>query len=282
MDAERLSALFAEAGAVGWGHVPFADLLPFMGEEAQAKAEHLCPGVKSVLVAAFSYYAGDAPGNICRYARGRDYHLVLTDRLGRICKALGKALPGAQFVPGSDNSPLPEREAARLAGLGLMGRNGMVILPPYGSWLVLGTVMADHAFDLPPAEPSGPCLNCGRCVAACPGGALRGDHFELEHCLSHLTQKKGDLPPEQAEAIARHPWAWGCDICQQVCPYNRGAVETSLPEFRENLLFDLTEDMVEGVTNRQFKERYGDRAFAWRGPAVIRRNLALRREAGER
>lgn len=121
-------------------------------------------------------------------------------------------------------------------------------------------------------------MACGKCLSACPGGALRGDSFDPERCLSHLTQKKGELPPEQEALVAAHPLIWGCDVCQLVCPHNAGAVETPLAPFREDRLDSLTSEAVEGLTNRQFREAYGERAFAWRGPAVLRRNLALQKK----
>lgn len=281
MTGAELERLFTQAGAVGWGYTPYATLLPHMGEEAQHKADKLCPHARSVLTAAFSYYAGRQPGNLSLYARGQDYHRVLTARLGSLCAALKERYPTHSFWPGADHSPIPEVEAARLSGLGLMGRNGLLILPPYGSWLFLGTILTDLPLHLPIAEPSPGCLNCGKCVAVCPGRALSYTPFDAERCLSHLTQKKGDLSPGQAAAIARHPYAWGCDLCQLVCPYNAQALETALPEFRTDLKQQLTEDMVSGLSNRQFKERYGNCAFAWRGPGVIRRNLALQREDTE-
>ena len=278
MTGAELDAAFTAAGAAGWGHTAYERLLPAMSREERERAEALCPGAQSVLAAAFPYYAGAGPGNLSLYARGRDYHLVLTEALATVCHMLEEKYGPHRFVPGADNSPLPEREAARLAGLGRIGRHGLVILPPYGSWIFLGTTLTDLAFSLPPAAPSGGCMGCGRCVSACPGGALRGDSFDPERCLSHLTQKKGELPPEQAALVAAHPLVWGCDVCQLVCPHNAGAAQTALAPFREGLLHSLTGAAVEGLTNRQFREAYGERAFAWRGPAVLRRNLALQKK----
>ena len=282
MTGAELDALWSAAGAAGWGHTPYEDLLPAMDAAAQARAEQLCPGAQSVLVAAFSYWAGTRPGNLSLYARGRDYHLVLTDILNTICDQLLQKYPSYRFVPGTDSSPLPEREAARLAGLGIMGRNGLVILPPYGSWLFLGTILTDLPLDLPRAEHSGSCIGCGRCIDACPGGALRAVPFDPERCLSHLTQKKGELSTEQAALVSSHPLVWGCDVCQQVCPYNAGAAVTPLTPFRDDLLDRLSPEDLESLTNRQFRAQYGDRAFSWRGPAVLRRNFALQAEKGKR
>lgn len=281
MTGAELDRLFADAGAVGWGYVPYNLLAQQMGAAACEKVHPLCPEPRSVLVAAFSYYVGVYPGNLSLYARGRDYHLVLTEKLTAICHTLSGYYPLYCFLPGADNSPLPEREAARLAGLGVVGRNGLVILPPYGSWIFLGTILTDLPLDLPTATPSKGCLNCGRCAAVCPGGALRGEQFDAERCLSHITQKKGTLSSEQTDALAVHPYAWGCDLCQTVCPYNAGVLETRLTAFREDLVHDLTASMVEGVTNREFRQQYGQRAFAWRGPAVIRRNLTLQSQGKE-
>lgn len=275
MNRKLLDPLFSAGGAADWGWTSYESLTPHMDESAREKAGALCPGAQCVLVCAVPYYAGDTPGNLSLYARGRDYHLVLGDLLNPICEVLLKHYPGYRFVPGVDNSPLPEREAAWAAGIGLRGEHGLVIVPPYGSWVFLGTILTDH--PAPPSDraPSPPCILCGKCRNICPGGALRGDNFDPERCLSHLTQKKGTLPPEQESLLASHPQARGCDLCQRACPYNAHPKATELSTFRDHLVDNLTEDMVEGVTNRQFKERYGDRAFAWRGPAVIRRNLAL-------
>ena len=145
----------------------------------------------------------------------------------------------------------------------------------------MGTVLTDLPFDGPGAAPSPGCGNCGRCAAACPGGALREERFDPEKCLSHLTQKKGELSPEQAALLSAHPLAWGCDRCQEVCPYNAAPEATELSPFLEDLVENITPAMVEGATNRSFRAQWGERAFAWRGPAVLRRNLALQNRPKE-
>ena len=99
--------------------------------------------------------------------------------------------------------------------------------------------------------------------------------MEEARCLSHLTQKKGELSEEEERLVAAHDLIWGCDCCQRACPHNRRAALTPLAEFREDLMDNLTPEQLEGLTNRTFQAAYGARAFAWRGPAVLRRNLAL-------
>ena len=106
--------------------------------------------------------------------------------------------------------------------------------------------------------------------------ALEADGVRTDRCLSHLTQKKGELTPEEAALLSAHPLIWGCDVCQQVCPYNRAAPVTPLPEFRDDLVPALTLPDVAGQTRRQFLERYPGRAFTWRGPGPLQRNLELK------
>ena len=273
-----LNEAFAAAGAAAWGGLPFSELAEDMTPAAIAKAEGLCPNPRNVLVAAFPYYAGERPGNLSLYARGRDYHQVVTGRLNTICDILRENYKNGVFLPAADNSPLPERQAAWRCGIGLRGKNGLVILPPYGSYVFLGTILTDVEVDLPSRTPSAHCVGCGKCLTACPGGALGEAGVDLDRCLSELTQRKGELTADQGALLKNHPLIWGCDTCQQVCPYNAAPALSPLPEFREGLVDALEGADLEGLTNRTFRERYGDRAFAWRGPAPLRRNLEARGE----
>ena len=265
-----LNAAFAAAGAAAWGGLSFS-ALGLDGPALQRVLER-CPHPSAVLVAAFPYYAGDRPGNLSLYARGEDYHLVLVRRLTPICDLLRENYPSYSFFPAADNSPLPERQIAWRAGLGLRGRHGLLILPPYGSYVFLGTILTDAPLSFPAVPPAPGCLDCGACRAACPTGAVDAGPGA---CLSALTQKKGGLSQAEAARIATHPYVWGCDLCQKACPYNRAPKHTGLPEFSTDLLDQLTPGLLDGLSNRTFQAAYGNRAFAWRGPAVLRRNLAL-------
>lgn len=273
-----LDGAFAAAGAAAWGGVAYRRLLPYLTPGARERVARCCPQPLTVLVAAFPYYGGDRPGNLSLYARGADYHRAVTGRLDTICNFLRKNYKKDLFFPAADNSPLPEREAAWLAGLGLRGKHGLLILPPYGTYVFLGTILTSAAIPLEEAPAAPPCPDCGRCRAACPSGALGAAGMDPGRCLSHLTQKKGPLPPEEEALVAAHPYVWGCDLCQRVCPYNASPAPSPLPEFREGLMDTLTAADLEGLSNRTFQEKYGSRAFAWRGPAVLRRNLDLQRE----
>lgn len=270
-----LERAFQAAGAAAWGGVAYERLLPYMSAEARDRAEDLCPRPRTVLAAAFPYYAGDRPGNLSLYARGEDYHRVLIRRLNTMCKFLSKIYPEELFCPSADNSPLPEREAAWLAGLGLRGKNGLFLLPPYGSYVFLGTILTGACLPLPEAAPAPDCMDCGKCAAACPVGILHTGKAKSGRCLSDITQRKGALSAEEEALLAAHPLIWGCDLCQRACPYNAAPALSPLPEFRDNLIDTLSRADLEGLTNRTFREKYGDRSFAWRGPAVLRRNLNL-------
>lgn len=282
MDFHTLSPLFSHAGAAGWGMCAFADLE--LSTDQLEKAQTLCPAPAGVFIAAFPYWAGaDQPqGNLSYYARGEDYHLALSRRLGQIVTELQARFPGKIFVPGADNSPLPERQCARLAGLGILGRHGLVIVPPYGSWVFLGTILTD--LPLPSASTPAPdCPGCNACIRACPSGALTEAGCDISRCLSDLTQKKGTLTAEQEAQLQAHPLIWGCDFCQLACPYNRDAQPSPLPELtgraaETSYLASLSSEDLEGLTNRTFRATFGNRAFAWRGPAVLRRNLAWKDE----
>ena len=280
MTVHSLNEAFAAAGAAAWGGLPFSELAEDMTAEAVQKAETLCPHPKTVLVAAFPYYAGETSGNLSLYARGLDYHTVVTQRMNTVCNFLKEKYKNGLFLPAADNSPLPERQAAWRCGVGLRGKNGLVIVPPYGSYVFLGTILTDAVLELPPHTPSPDCMGCGKCLSACPGGALTEGGVEVSRCLSDLTQKKG-TPTEAENALLKaHPLIWGCDCCQQVCPYNAHPALSPLPEFREGLVDSLTGDDLSGLTNRTFREKYGDRSFAWRGPGPLRRNLELKGEQG--
>lgn len=271
--------IWKAAEAAAWGAVSFGGLLPFLGADAREKIETLCENPAGVFVAAFSYYAGEQPGNLALYCRGEDYHRVVTRRLEAVCGALRARYPAHHFIPGADNSPIPEQTAAILAGLGQKGIHNLLIVPPYGSFLVLGTILTDL-----PLETSVPhcaktaCTHCGACRRACPTGALGEGGFDGSRCLSQLSQKKGELSPWETQMLKKSPLIWGCDLCQRACPCNREALETSISEFREGRLHSLSQEDLEGLSNRQFQETFGTRAFAWRGPAVLRRNLSLHAE----
>ena len=160
----------------------------------------------------------------------------------------------------------------------MIGRHGLVILPPYGTYVFLGTILTGAALDVPERPAAPDCPGCGACRAACPAGALGEGGPDVSRCLSELTQKKGALTEEEAARLRVHPLIWGCDFCQRACPYNAAPAHSPLPEFSTSLVDALENSDLEGLTNRTFRDKYGGRAFAWRGPGPLRRNLGLKEE----
>jgi epoxyqueuosine reductase len=199
-------------------------------QEARARPEMLLSGCRSVLVLAAPYPGPSSPpssplaGRVASYAQGDDYHDVLPPRL----RALGEFIEQQvgrriRFRACTDTSPLLERELAQRAGLGWIGKNTLLIHPRYGSYCFLAELLTD--LPLPPDPPfvADRCGRCTRCLRACPTQCILTDRtLDARRCLSYLTiEQRGPLPPELRRSLGN--WVFGCDLCQQVCPWNRRA-----------------------------------------------------------
>jgi epoxyqueuosine reductase len=194
---------------------------------ARRDPRDVLPECRSVLVVAANYQpsppAEGAPWqmDIAAYAQGQDYHRVLTARLRRLMADLeahaGRTIRHRVYT---DTGPLLERELARQAGLGWIGRNACLIHPRLGSYLFLAEVLLDLDLPADPAFPSDHCGSCRRCLEACPTGCILPDRtLDARRCISYLTiELRGRIPIELRRAIGS--WGFGCDICQQVCPWN--------------------------------------------------------------
>ncbi len=225
------------------------------------------------IVALFPYFCGyEEDSNLSIYTHGEDYHIVIRDILNSVARSLGIK----NFSVHADTGPEIDRLLALKAGLCFRGRNSMCINDKYGSYFFIGYIVCDA--PLPLDKPFlRECNMCLKCVTSCPGGALK-DGFCIEKCLSHITQKKGELTENELEKLKKHPLVFGCDICQKVCPHNEDICHTNIERFKENTITSLSLEDIEGISNTQFKEKYKDRAFAWRGKNVILRNLKYQGE----
>ena len=208
------------------------------------------PGARSVLCVGLRYapLAGDAvPENdlwprVARYARGRDYHHVMESRLKAVVRRVEEELPGTRSRWYVDTGPVLERELAQRAGLGAVGKNTCLLRKDGGSYFLLGELFL--SLDLEPDEPLADlCGSCTLCLEACPTGALPEPFvLDSERCISYWTiERRGPLPEEARESIGE--WVFGCDVCQEVCPWNRRRQEpVDHPDLRlppERGLLDL-------------------------------------------
>ena len=244
------------------------------GAELRRDARRPVAGMVSALVVALNYGGTQPPGPVARYARFTDYHRVMWDKLDAL---LGWArvelgdVNGRSFV---DSGPVLDRDLARRAGLGWFGKNTLLINPQMGSFFFLGALFLD--LELTPDAPfaSDHCGTCTRCLDACPTSALVEPHvLDARRCISYLTiELKGGHSPEQAAMVGNH--LFGCDICQEVCPWNekfaRPATEpafTPRPELiaPDNPVFAKMDDT-------EFEVRFGDTPLSRAKRAGLARN----------
>lgn len=211
--------------------------------------------------------------NLSAYAIGRDYHLFVRELLDDLLQRLRCEHPDYRFAGFADHSPIDEITAAVAAGMGVRGRNHLLLTERYSSYVFLAEIITD--MPLTPTPTALPtelqhCHNCGKCEEACPmvrEGGL---------CRSALTQKKDPLTEDERRTLQDFPLVWGCDACQEVCPYTahaiaRGTIWTPIPFFEEQLIPCLTLDVLDAMSDEEFAAR----AYAWRGRKTIRRNLIL-------
>ena len=229
---------------------------------------------KSAIVCLFPYYVEHKdPSNLSRYTWATDYHLVINEYLKKLIEKLQIMNTDAQFSIHCDTSPLADRYMAYLAGLGFYGKNNCFISPKWGSYVVIGTILT--TLELEPDTPlTQSCMECNRCITACLGQCLGHDNFKYDTCKSYLTQKKGELTSEEEHIIAKTPLVFGCDVCQEVCPHNKDIPTTPIPEFQSvEPYIDI--DELDSLTNKEFKAKYGQRAFSWRGKKILMRNQEI-------
>ncbi len=214
----------------------------------------------------FPYYNKKATeGNISSYCRVADYHDVVMVQLKSIIERLKTKYPDHEFVPFVDASPIDEVDMAVKAGLGVKGRNGLLITEKHGSYVFIGEILTTLRLPATNFENKG-CLGCGLCEKACPGGAISAGCVNTDLCASHISQKKGWLTAEETGILAKAHTVFGCDICRSVCPMNKN-IDTSHNLFSDDIFSTVTEENVENI--------YKSRPFGWRGLPVLKRNLEI-------
>jgi epoxyqueuosine reductase len=237
----------------------------------------ICLGVQYDTPFPYSTEVDPGRGWIARYAWGDDYHDVLRAMLERLQAALEKEAGPLRARAYADTGPIVERAYAAAAGLGAWGKNTCLLHPEHGSWFFLGEIVTDLglAADEPRADM---CGSCTACIDACPTDALRRPYeLDATRCISYLTiEIKGAVPEEHRAAVGRH--VFGCDICQDVCPWNRKRRETGAPAFlpRADLAAPDLESLAELVLDEEaFRERFRKSAVKRSRRRGLLRNLAV-------
>jgi epoxyqueuosine reductase len=234
---------------------------------APARTEASAPGAASLRG------APSPRPRLARYARGTDYHLVTGSRLARLAEYLRQH--GAEIArPYVDAGPVPERELAQRAGLGWIGKNTMLIRPDAGSFVFIGVILTDLELDPDRPFESDRCGRCTRCLEACPTGAFVAPRvLDATRCISYLTiEYEGEIPATLADRF--QGWAFGCDICNEVCPWNVSfAAETTVPDYLpRGDLEQAGPSFFEELSEAEFERRFGDTALTRPGLAGMRRN----------
>jgi epoxyqueuosine reductase len=225
----------------------------------RANPKRIMPTCRSIVVLAMPYFSpGDTNNRVAAYAWGEDYHDVLVPLLKELVTYLeiqiDKPVTARWYT---DTGPLLERDLASRAGLGWVGKNSMLIHPKHGSYFFLAELLLDLDLPLDNPFPADHCGTCTRCIETCPTGCILPDRtLEASKCLSYLTiENKGVIPPKMRERIGE--WVFGCDVCQQVCPWNRFAPEQGNPAFAPRpgvLSQDLSTELV--LTPQDFSRKF--------------------------
>lgn len=214
-------------------------------------------------------------GQFARASWGLDYHTILRDKLAQLIAVIKERTDETvDFKPMVDTGELIDVAVAQRAGLGFIGRNGLLITPEFGSYVYLGEIITNIPFE--PDEPlAQQCGTCTRCLDFCPTSALLGDgRMNAQRCLSYQTQTKGMMPEAYRKKI--RTVIYGCDICQQVCPFNRGKDFHFHPDMepRYNEVMPELQPLLT-ISNKEFKERFGHLAGSWRGKKPLQRNAII-------
>src|SRR5437588_4149209 len=265
-----------------WLAAGHAGTMTYLHRQAEKRKDPrvIMPGAKSAVVTLTNYFHGSLRSRVAQYAWSSDYHQILGDRLEQLAAAIREIVPGSATRCYVDAGPVPERELAQLAGLGWIGKNMMLIHPELGSFTFIGVVLTDA--DLEPDLPfeADRCGSCRRCLDACPTAAFAGPRdLDARACISYLTiEHRGEFTATQASQVG--DWLFGCDVCQDVCPWNVSFAQPTLdpalaprpdvarPDVRELAAMD----------ERDFQRRYAATPFTRPGHRGMRRNAAAVRE----
>lgn len=264
-----------------WLAQGYAGEMSYMATDPDDRADprRLVPGAKTVVALAMSYRRPgpdpEGPLKVSRYAMSGDYHNMIRKRARSLRKRMLEAWPGHTIKPTVDTSPVLERAWAARAGIAWVGKSAMAISPELGTYTFLATLITTQeiATDAPLPDR---CGSCTRCLDACPTDAFVGPHvLDATKCITYWTVE--DWRPELPEPLDLHGWVAGCDVCQEVCPWNKFGVDTTEPRFspREALAHPDPALFTDEAQDEALQEALRGTPLQRTGTAAIRRN-ALR------
>jgi epoxyqueuosine reductase len=264
-----------------WLSRGYAGTMRYLHRQARRRKDPrlILPEARTVVVVLDNYYTPDAEPDqpaprVAKYARGEDYHRVTQRRLEQLAEFL--KFRGARLARSfADAGPVPERELAQRAGLGWIGKNTMLVREGTGSFFFIGSVFTDLDLELDSPFDLDRCGSCTRCLDACPTGAfLEPRLLDATRCISYLTiEQRGPIPDGLAEQF--EGYAFGCDICNDVCPWNqRFAQPSAVPEYQpRERLAGVEREFFEHMTEDEFRREFGDTPLERPGLDGMRRNF---------
>lgn len=256
-----------------YGFVSTKEYMSKENDRAKKTLDHsFLDGYQTIVTIAIPYpqnevkYKGKGYGLLSRYSYGIDYHIVVREILNKITLDL-KSI-GVNAYGSVDISKISERAAAYYSKIGFIGKNQFIINHEFGSYIYLATLLIDHAiFQEDMLQDD--CGDCRICIDACPSGAL-DNGFNQSKCISQITQEKKALSDTEVSYIKT--MIYGCDICQKVCPKNKGVVLKQQSKFEPSGIENVDIKWLFEATNKEYSERYGTNASSWKGPLILRRN----------
>jgi len=265
-----------------WLMQGFAGEMSYMHRHAEARRHpgSILPEVHSVVMVGMNYNPATpeqpSTGKIARYARGMDYHDVLRARLNQLLAWIQGDAPGCLGRGVVDTAPLLERDFARRAGLGWIGKNTMLLNKRVGSYFFLGALLLDLELQPDLSHETDHCGTCAACLNACPTQAfIEPGLLDARRCISYLTiELKGSIPLELREPMGE--WIFGCDVCQEVCPWNRKAPPGKEPALAPRPDLESI-DPIEllGLTPEEFRQRFRGTAITRTKRRGLLRNAAI-------
>lgn len=235
---------------------------------------------KAIISIAFPYLwvENNIDNGFSRYTKGLDYHRVVRSYLDKICEFINKL--GGKAIPFVDSNTLPERYIAYLAEVGFIGKNNMIITEKYGSYVFLGEIITDLELGkedvrkFEEIKEYKECGTCTKCQKECPTKSINVNKINPNICSSYITQKK-ELSDIDIKLLKGK--IFGCDICQNVCPYNIDINYSSIIEFKPlEFMCDLETEIYADINNKFFKENISKTSCGWRGKNVIKRNAIIK------